>query len=99
METFFLYLGCLLVGLALDWAIHGRALLYVSSIWHVESRKNYANGIFPRIIFTMIGITAIVYDAFNYTPLREWLWVGVALFLASIIYGIVISYWPKSNRL
>jgi hypothetical protein len=97
MEMYLSYFGCLMVGLALDWALCGKAVLYGSSIWHVEPSASYRSNLFPRIIVTAAGALAICYDAYHLDPYRGGLWIGVVLFISSIIYGVVAGY-RKGSR-
>ena len=98
MEVYLSYIGCLLVGLALDWALCGKALLYGASLWHVEPHKSYGSGLFLRVLVTAAGSLAIAYDAFHNDPNREGLWIGIVLFMSSSIYGVIISYRPRAHR-
>ena len=102
MIKFLAYIFCIPFGIFLDWGFFGRiSLLIIVSknlIGPVSTQSvDYKAYIFPRILATALGSLAICYDAFHQEGDRRYLWIGVTLFLLSLLYGIFATYWSTKH--
>jgi hypothetical protein len=88
----FFYVACISIGIALDWAIVGRAVLYAESLHAIRPTSNYKENLFPRIVVTASGLVSISYSAGHKGAHNIALWLGLTLFLLSSVYAIVKSY-------
>lgn len=92
MEVLAWYPLCLLLGIALDWAFVER----ISTIFEVFIKrsvtKSYRDGIFPRIIFTVFGAIGFAYGSVHESLPNMFFYVGVGLFLMSLMWGLFISF-------
>jgi hypothetical protein len=86
------YALCLLAGIALDWAFVDR----FSTIFEVFIKRSatlgYRDGLFPRIIFTALAAIFFAYGSVNGSPPNMVFYVGVALFLLSLTWGLFIAF-------
>lgn len=86
------YALCLLVSIALDWALIER----FSTIFEVIIRKNaalsYRDGLSPRIFFTIVGAVCFAYGSFQLNPPNTLFFIGVFLFLLSVTWGIFVTF-------
>ncbi len=88
----FVYAACICIGIALDWAIVGRAVLYAESLRGIRPRSNYKENLFPRIIVTVCGLVSISYSVGHNGAHNIALWLGLTLFLLSSVYAIMKLY-------
>ncbi len=88
----FIYVACVSIGIALDWAILGRVALYTESIGGTKPKSTYKKILFPRMIVTICGLALISYSVDHNGAHNITLWLGLTLFFLSIFYSIVRSY-------
>lgn len=87
---------CLLVGVALDWAL----VEGFSTIFEVFTRRNatiiYRDGLLPRIVVTVLAAISFAYGSANGSPPNMFFYVGVVLFLLSLTWGLFLAF--KDNE-
>ena len=93
MVRLFFYIAAMPIGIVLDWAIYARVSLLVLSVRGMVPSGSYRDYVFPRVLATILGSLAICYDAFHQEGDRRYLWIGVTLFLLSLLYAITATYW------
>ncbi len=89
-----LYISCALLGIVLDWAIHGRFVLYIESLRGIRPNHDYRRYVFPRILLTICGSALMAYGSTHAKLYNLAFLLGLLLFLASNVYSIVKSYLP-----
>lgn len=98
------YILCVPFGVLVDWGSYGRISLLIMASRNLMGADaaqyvSYRSYIFPRILATAMGSLAICYDAFHQEGDRGYLWIGVTLFLLSLLYAIIATYWSgKENH-
>jgi len=97
MNIILFYLICMAIGLAVDWALYERFTLYVESLKRIEPRRKYRDILFPRIFVTVIGLSLIAIDPYVSEGSGVFLFLGVALFLCSITYLLIMAYRPMRD--
>ena len=97
MSIILFYLICVIIGLAVDWALYERFTLYVEVLKKIEARRSYKDLLFPRILISILGLSLIAFDPYVPSYHRVPLWTGLALFLISITYLLIMAYQPRGN--
>jgi hypothetical protein len=96
------YLACIPFAILVDWGAFVRISLSIIILRNLNEEKTYTIyyklNIFPRVLATALGALAICYDAFHQETDRRYLWIGVTLFLSSLLYAIVATYWPRKQK-
>ena len=92
------YAACIPLAILVDWGMYTRisiGLIILRNLRNGEktSSTEYQTHIFPRLLATALGGVAICYDAFHQEGDRRYLWIGVALFVLSLFYGLAAKYW------
>jgi hypothetical protein len=97
MSVILFYVICVSIGLAIDWALYERVTLYVEALKHVEAKRRYKDVLFPRILVTILGLSMIAFDPYVSSDHEMLLWIGLALFLISITYLLIMAYRPMRD--
>jgi len=83
---------CLLVGIALDWAFIERFSTIFETFIKRSATVSYLDGLFPRIILTALATVCFAYGSDNGGPPDMFFYIGVVLFLLSLIWGLFIAF-------
>ena len=91
------YIVCIPFAVLVDWGAYIRICLSMIILQNLRNVKentsiNYRAYLFPRVLATALGALAICYDAFHQQGERIYLWIGVTLFLLSLLYAILATY-------
>jgi hypothetical protein len=97
------YIACIPLAILVDWGMYTRisiGLIILRNLSEGEAIRSvdYQAHIFPRVLATALGALAICYDAFHQGGDRRYLWIGVALFLLSLLYAFVATYWSARQN-
>src|SRR4051812_6787715 len=92
MGTIGWYIVCILAGIALDWGFMERFSTIIEAIIKKNATLTYRSGLLPRIIVTILAAISFAYGSARGSPPNMFFFVGVALFLLSLIWGLFISF-------
>jgi len=94
MNIVLFYIICVVAGMGVDWALYERFTLYVEAWKKIEPNRKYKDILFPRILITVLGLSLIALDPYVSGDHRILLWIGLALFLSSVTYLLIVAYRP-----
>jgi uncharacterized membrane protein YtjA (UPF0391 family) len=82
------YALCLLIGLALDWALSDRIITSAEVLLKRNAAVSYKEAFFPRVAMTVVSLIAVANGTAYQSPPAAIFYVGVAGFLISLMYGV-----------
>ena len=88
---------CILVAIALDWAFVERFLTSIEAFLGRSLNPTYRDGLFPRIILTVLGAVGFAHGTFREGALTISFWGGIFLFTLSVIWAVLISLRDDKN--
>lgn len=86
------YIVCLIVGLAMDWAIYERVILYLQVWWQTEEAPLYRRTLLPRVLVTLASLMSFSYGMIDTVSHDRFLLGGIIGFLLSSVYACVITF-------
>lgn len=89
---------CISAGLALDWALLDQITTTLEVLLKRLPSRGYVNTLFPRIVATLLSLVAVAYGTMSDSSPEVALYLGIAMFLLSLSYG-VITRFPKNRDL
>lgn len=82
------YLLFISIGLVLDWAMSERLKTSLEYFLKRSPIVRYREALFPRVLFTLISVALIAYATAQSVTKNAPFFIGVAIFLMSLIYGL-----------